>query len=484
MTLSEYAGLDATALAALIRQGEVSASEVALLAAQAIALANPKINAVVETYDDRISGLDETQLGNGPFRGVPILIKDVRGNEKGRKVEFGSRLAQGYICEGDTHLAEMFRGSGVNIVGRSNAPEYSIATSTENLLYGNTSTPWREGYSAGGSSGGAASAVAAGGVPMAHGSDIGGSLRIPASWCGCIGLKPSRGRVSAGPQVDEGGFGLSMNFAQTKTMRDTAALLDILSVPQPGDPFHIPVPECGFTPWLTRQPEPLRIAWTAAPTMDAPVDAEVSAAVEATASQLEQMGHTVEQADLVFDQERASEVMCAVWFFGFHKTLDAIGQKTGRVPGPDNLEPVTWEIYKRARDMDPYEFLDGLAWINQARREIGRFFARYDVLVSPTTAQVSQPHGLYGLNLPGLTPEDYMVLADEPVQYCFAYNVAGTPAISLPLAMHSNGLPIGIQLGTGPAQEHLLISLGAALEQAMPWAQHIAPLHVSKLVSA
>jgi len=481
MNLSEYAALDATALAALIRLGEISAAEVSAIALQAIELANPDINAVVETYPDRIV---EPAIADGPFHGVPMLIKDVRGHEKGRKVEFGSRLAEGHVCESDTHLAELFRAGGLNIIGRSNAPEYSIATSTENLLYGNTSTPWKGGHSAGGSSGGAAAAVAAGVVPIAHGSDIGGSLRIPASWCGCIGLKPSRGRISSGPQVDEGGFGLNMNFAQTRTMRDTAGLLDCLCTPQPGDPFHIPRPEGGFMSWLGREPGKLRIAWTAAPTMDAPVDGEVAAAVEATAKQLEGMGHFVEPADLVFDQEQASEVMCSIWFFGFHKTLDAIGKKTGRVPGPDNLEPVTWEIYQRARDMDPYEFLDGLTWLNQARREIGRFFARYDVLVSPATAQVSQPHGKYGLNLPGLSPEEYMVLADEPVQFCFPYNVAGTPAMSLPLAMHSTGLPIGIQLGAGPANEHLLISLGAALERAMPWAKRVPPLHVSILPDA
>jgi len=481
MKLHEYASLDATGLAALIRRGEVTATEVAALANEAINLANPKLNAVIEAYDDRIGELDEAGLGNGPFRGVPILIKDVRGNELGRKVEFGSRLAEGYVCDGDTHLAEMFRSAGLNIVGRSNTPEYSIATSTENLLYGNTSTPWCQGYSAGGSSGGAAAAVAAGVVPLAHGSDIGGSIRIPASWCGGIGLKPSRGRVSAGPQIDEGGFGLSMNFVQTRTMRDTAAMLDCLNVPQAGDPFHIPTPDGGFMPWLKRRPEKLRIAWTTAPTMDAPVDREVAAAVEATAKQLEDMGHTVEQADLLFDQEAASQMMCAIWFFGFHKMLDKIGIKTGRVPGPDNLEAVTWKIYQRARDMDPYEFLDGLAWLNQARREIGRFFSRRDVLLSPTTAQVSQPHGRYGLNLAGLSAEEYMVLADEPVQFAFPYNVAGTPAISLPLGMHSSGLPIGVQLGAGPASEHLLIALGAALEEAMPWAERVPPLHVTQL---
>ena len=478
MRLDEYAALDATGLAALIRNGEVSAKDVALVAAEATAVANPSINAVVETYDDNITSAD---VAEGPFAGVPFLIKDVRGHLGGRKVEFGSRLAEGYMVDADSHYGELVKRAGFNIIGRSNAPEYSIATSTENLLYGNTSTPWRQGYSAGGSTGGGASAVSAGIVPVAHGSDIGGSIRIPASWCGGVGLKPSRGRVSSGPQVDEGGFGLSMNFVQTRTLRDTAALLDCLSSPQPGDPFIIPTPAEGFAAWLGKPPQRLRIAWTVAPTMDAPVDPEIAAAVEAAAKVLSGHGHMVEQADLVFDQEQASHTMCAVWFFGFHKMLDRIGQKTGRTAGPDTLEPVTWEIYKRARDMDPYEFLDGLNWINQARREIGRFFARYDILVSPTTAQVSQPHGLYGLNLPGLSPEEYMVLADEPVQFCFPYNVAGTPAMSLPVAMHSNGLPIGVQLGAGPAQEHLLIALGAVLEAEMPWAGRVPPLHVSKL---
>ena len=173
---------------------------------------------------------------------MPFLIKDVGGHERGRKIENGSRLCQGMIGIGDSNLIKLLRASGVNVLGRSNAPEYSIAGTTENALYGNTSTPWRQGYSAGGSTGGGAAAVAAGMVPIAHGSDIGGSIRIPASWCGGVGLKPSRGRVSFGPALDEGGFGLAMNFVQTRTVRDVAAMLDCLAIPQPGDPFVIPRP--------------------------------------------------------------------------------------------------------------------------------------------------------------------------------------------------------------------------------------------------
>ncbi|HEY4162616.1 MAG TPA: amidase family protein, partial [Dongiaceae bacterium] len=243
MKLSEYAGYDATGLATLVAKREVTPTELARIAAEAIAAINPKVNAVVELYADRIAALDETKLQPGPFRGVPFLIKDIVGHLDGRKIEFGSRLCEGLVTrDGDTNVGRLFKEAGLNIIGRSNAPEYSMSGATENALYGATSTPWREGFSAGGSTGGGGAAVASGMVPMAHGSDIAGSIRVPASYCGGIGLKPSRGRVSAGPKVDEGGWGLAANFAQTKTIRDTAALLDCMAKPQPGDPFVIPKP--------------------------------------------------------------------------------------------------------------------------------------------------------------------------------------------------------------------------------------------------
>jgi amidase len=253
MNISEYARHDGLGLAELVARREVSPKELAQTAAKAIAAANPTLNAVVETYPDRIEGLDEASLGNGPFRGVPLLIKDVFGHEKGRKIEFGSRLCKGMVVEAGTYLADMLRAAGVNILGRTAAPEYSMSATTESAMIGNTSNPWREGFSAGGSSGGAQAAVTSGMVPIAHGSDIGGSIRIPASLCGGVGLKPSRGRVSIGPVVDEGGFGYSMNFIQCRTVRDAAAMLDCLSHPQPGDPFIIPKPDRPYAQ-LARSP--------------------------------------------------------------------------------------------------------------------------------------------------------------------------------------------------------------------------------------
>ena len=482
MELSEYASYDGLGLADLVARKEVSPTELAQTARNAIDAIDGTVNAVVEVYDDRIAGLDESTLGDGPFRGVPFLIKDVGAHEKGRKIEFGSRLCEGMIAEFDTNFFKLLRSSGVNVLGRSNAPEYSIAASAENLLYGNTSTPWREGYSAGGSTGGGAAAVSAGIVPLAHGSDIGGSIRIPAAWCGGVGLKPSRGLISAGPVLDEAGFGLAMSFVQSKTLRDTAAMLDCLSLPQPGDPFVVQRPAQSYADCLPgRSPRDIRIAWSADPLADAPVDLEIAAATAAVASQLEQLGYNVEEASFPFDHEEASRAMAHFWFFGFHKRLDDYARKMNRKIGPDTLEPVVLAIYELARTMDPHKFLDSLNWLNGARRKIGGFFTKYDVLVSPSAVVPAPIHGPYGLNHPGFDPIEYMIHGDKPVQYSFPFNVTGGPAISLPLAMHSTGLPIGIQLGGRPSEDGLLLGLAAELEQAMPWQGRIPPLHVSNI---
>jgi len=480
MNLKEYASYDALGLAELVRKRDVTPTELAETAARAIAAVNPIVNAVVDTYDDRIGELDEASLGDGPFRGVPFLIKDAGGQEQGRKIEYGSRLCQGMTAAFDSYLMQLLRRSGVNVLGRSNTPEYSIASTTENALYGNTSTPWRPGYSAGGSTGGGAAAVAAGIVPLAHGSDIGGSIRIPASWCGGVGLKPSRGRVSFGPALDEVGFGMAMNFVQTKTVRDTAAMLDCLALPQPGDPFVIPKPARPYATLMKKRAPRLKIAWSAKPLMSAPVDPEAAAAVAATAQLLEEMGHAVAEDAPPFDGEEVNRRFLDLWFFGFDRWLDGFAAQMGRAIGPDTLEPVTLKIYEYAKRSDPHAFQDVLGYMNAVRRGIGAFFARYDVWLSPTTAQVAEPHGLYNQGRTDLSAEDYLPFTDRAIQFCLPYNVAGQPAISLPLAWHSSGLPIGVQLGARPAEEQVLIQLAAALEEARPWRNKVPPLHASR----
>src|SRR5262245_51045993 len=296
MNLAEYTRYDGLGLADLVARKQISPKELALTAVAAIEKANPTLNAVVEIYPDRTEGLSESALGQGPFRGVPFLIKDVFGHEKGRKIEFGSRLCKGMVAEADTFVFEQFRDAGVNVLGRSAAPEYSMSGTTESALFGNTSNPWRKGYSAGGSSGGAQSAVMSGMVPIAHGSDIGGSIRIPASWNGGVGLKPSRGRISGGPMLDESGMGFATNLIQARTVRDVAAMLDCCSHSYPGDPFAIPRPAERFAGLWPTAPPKLRIGLVLSELIGVTVDQEVARAVEAAGKTLEAMGHTVDRA--------------------------------------------------------------------------------------------------------------------------------------------------------------------------------------------
>lgn len=479
MKLADYAERDALGLARLVERGEISPRELAETAAAAIEAVNPELHAVIEIYADRIGALDATSLGTGPFRGVPFLIKDVGPHLKGRKTEFCSRLCKGMTGEIDSNFATLLKASGVNIIGRTNTPEFSMASSSENLLYGNTSTPWKMGFSASGSTGGGASAVAAGVVPMAHGSDIGGSIRGPAAWCGGIGLKPSRGRISSGPLYDEWGYGMAMNFVQTKTMRDTAAMLDCLAIPQPGDPFVIKPPPQPYAECLKPSGRPLRIAWSATPLMDAPVDPEVASAVRRTAETLAALGHHVTEAAPQIDLPQIDRACLAVWYFAFDRRLDGYAQKTGRKVGSDTVEAATLAFYHFAKSLPHTRYLDALAYMNKVRREVGGFFAKHDVWVTPTAAQVAPKLGLYNMNLE-LAPHEFITHEERPAQFMVLYNVTGQPAISLPLGMHSSGLPIGVQLGARPAEDHLLIELGAALEEAMPWRDRRPSIHVAR----
>jgi amidase len=484
MNLAEYAHYDGLGLAELVAKKQVSPKELAQTALAAIEVANPVVNAVCETYPDRIDGLDEAALGSGPFRGVPFLIKDVFGHEKGRKIEFGSRLCKGMVAEVDSHLAKLFRASGVNILGRSTAPEYSMSGTTESVFHGNTSNPWKKGYSAGGSSGGGAAAVAAGMVPLAHGSDIGGSIRIPASWCGGVGLKPSRGRVSSGPSVDEGGFGMTSNLVQARTVRDVAAMLDCVAVPQPGDPFLIPKPSEPYAALARKKAPQLRIGVVLTELANVPVDKEVATAVEAAGRALAAEGHIVEPATADMGGEETLHAANDFFFFAFDARLDGYSKRTGIKPGPDTLEPVILSLYEYAKSITPGKFMAALGKLNVARRKLGQFYTKYDIWLSPTTARVSEPWGKYNLSRSGVSAANNAdAVLREPCQFTLPHNIMGTPAMSLPLAMHSTGVPIGVQIAGRPADEHLVLQLAAALEQAMPWRDRVPPLHVSKLAA-
>ena len=481
MNLTEYAGYDALGLAELVAKRQVTPRELALTAVAAKDKVDGAVNSVVELYPDRIEGLDEASLGNGPFRGVPFLIKDVFGHEEGRRIEFGSRLCAGMTVAAGTCFVELLKAAGVNILGRSAAPEYSMSATTESVMFGNTSNPWRQGWSAGGSTGGGMAAVIAGIVPIAHGSDIGGSIRIPASWCGGVGLKPSRMRVSIGPVVDEGGWGYSMNFVQTKTVRDAAAMLDCVSIPQPGDPFIIPKPDEPYASLAAKAPGKLKVGIVLDKLLGIDVDPEVAQAVQAAGEALADMGHSVETAKVEIDGPAMVRATTDIFFFGFDSRLDAYARRSGHKPGPDTLEPVILSVYEAAKEITVERFIAANDRGQHARRRLGQFFTKCDIWLSPTTARVAEPWGRYHLSKPGVGWHNLIEeLFNAPCQYTIPHNVMGTPAMSLPLAMHSTGVPIGVQIAAKPAAEHLLLQLATALEAAMPWRGRVPPLHVSQ----
>jgi amidase len=477
MKLSEYAAYDGLGLAGLVARKQVSPKELSETARTAIGTLNPKLNAIVEIYEDRV-GVDGSDLGRGPFRGVPFLIKDVGPHLKGRKTEFCSRLCEGMMGEVDSNFATLLKAAGLNIMGRTNTPEFSMASSSENLLYGNTSTPWKLGHSANGSTGGGASAVAAGVVPLAHGSDIGGSIRGPAAWCGGIGLKPSRGRISSGPLYDEWGYGLAMNFVQTKTMRDTAAMLDCLAVPQPGDPYVLAKPTESYADLMRATQKPLRIAWSVKPLLESGIDPEIKAAVEATAKALAGLGHHVSEDAPPIDLPALDTHLMASWFYAFDRRLDGYARKLGRKVNADTVEAATLKFYEYAREVPDTAYLDAVAYFNTFRRMMGQFFTRYDAFLTPTCVVAPPKLGLYHMNV-DLPPLDFIAREEKLGQFMSIYNVTGQPAISLPLAMHANGLPIGVQIAARPAEDHVLLGLGATLEQAMPWMDRRPEVHLA-----
>jgi amidase len=280
--------------------------------------------------------------------------------------------------------------------------------------------------------------------------------------------------------LDENGYGLAQNFVQSKTVRDAAAMLDCLAIPQPGDPFVIPRPNEPYLKLAARKPSNLRIGWSIAPLMGIATDREVAQAVENTAKVLMEMGHDVSEENPQCDPNSMTS-MTDVWFFGFDLRLEMYSKRTGRKISLETLEPVVHTIYEHARRMTPARFLGAMAALNTVRRQLGAYYTKYDIFLSPTTARVSEPWGNYNLGRTDITIETMAENILAPVcQFTLPHNIMGTPAISLPLAMHSSGLPIGVQVGGRPAEEHVVLQVAAALEEAMPWNDRVPPQHVSK----
>ena len=504
MTLDEYAHLDATALAAQVASGAVSAAELASLARDAIARANGALNAVVEVYEDApgIAAGSGTTTGassgassetnaahlGARFAGVPLAFKDAGASQAGRKQEFGSRLAEGRVAPRDADLTRRFRAAGLVPVGRTASPEFSLSLSTESALRGPTRNPYDPDRLAGGSSGGAAAAVASGMVPLAHATDAAGSIRIPASACGVVGLKPSRGRVSHGPDAGEPLMGMDTEFVLTRSVRDAAGMLLAVAGASPGDPS--PAPDWSDPERATLErlaagvepvaPRPLRIAVCIEPWGGYAVDPEVEAATLAVADDLSALGHAVEGAGPTFDYEALLWAAGVGWALGFDRQVDAIARETGRAVEATTLEPVTLQLYREAKRLTATDVARAEDERNHVARATAAFFETYDVLLTPTLLRLPEKLGKYAQTVPHPDFASFFRLCEEAGAFLPLFNATGQPALSLPLAWSTEGLPIGMQFAGRYASEAPLLALASQLERLRPWHDHLPPLHVTR----
>ena len=356
-----------------------------------------------------------------------------------------------------------------------------MGISTESVLTGATRNPWDLDKMAGGSSGGSAASVAAGVVPVAHGSDNGGSIRIPASACGLVGLKPSRGRVTSGPDFGELFSGTLQEFVVSRTVRDTAVMLDAVSAPAPGDPYIITQPSRPYQQEIGAPVGKLRVAWTTNPWKPgAPVDSEVIRCVEQVNSALEGAGHELVEATPVFDYEEFHKATCDAWAMGMYGGMDMSAAMTGRPISTETLEPVLLSYYNYSKGLHAADAFMVEMLLNKFRRTFGRFFETYDVLVTPTLTKLPEPIGTYSKMRTDIDYVGFMRLCDDTTSFCRAANVTGQPAITLPLGQSRSGLPIGVQFTSRFGDEATLIRTASYLEQALPWRDRIPPVHVSR----
>ncbi|OLE30592.1 MAG: amidase [Actinobacteria bacterium 13_1_20CM_3_71_11] len=454
MHLDEYAGYDAVGLRALIATGEVSAAEVEDTARRALDAANEVVNGLAVPLF--APALDHAE--DGPFAGVPFLIKDSGPMASGVPFFCGSRAVPGVLAGQDHELMARFRAAGLVTLGLTTAPELGLSFATEPVRSGPTRNPWDPQRGVGGSSGGAAALVAAGAVPVAHGNDGAGSIRIPASCCGLVGLKPTRGRTPSGPDP----FGMVHEFALTRTVRDAAHLLDAVAGPGVGDRYPAPPPAGSYAAELGRDPGRLRVAVTAS--AGTAVDPEVASAALRVGTVLEELGHTVEAAGPDVDRESAVHAQK-----GELVGIAAPFLMAPRRPDPARMEAVSRRVLVHAAELTALDLVGTFAAQDRVSRAVAGFFAGYDLLVTPTLARLPAPHGTLRQDDPGHTVDSWLRSLLEYGPFTSAFNVSGHPAVSLPLAQSVGGLPIGVQLVAGYGREDLLFRVAVQLEEALPW---------------
>lgn len=460
---------DALGLADLVRQRQVSASELLEAAIERVEALNPRFNFMAQTFYDLGRSAVSAGLPEGPFTGVPWLIKDLNTYVAGQVTSNGSRFYRDARATETSEVVLRAQKAGFVVFGQTTSPEFGLTATTENKLTGATRNPWNPAHSSGGSSGGAAAAVAAGVLPAAHATDGGGSIRIPAANCGLFGLKPSRGRIPMGPLRTEGWGGLSVHHAVTRTVRDSAAIMDVTHGIEPGSRYAAPTPEGTFLSHVDKAPRPLRIALMLTPASGAEVNPEVIEATKAAARLCEALGHHVEEAAPRLDVAAIGEASFVLSASSIAADLVDRAKTTGLTPGPELLEPITLAFFGYGQQTKGMDFARANNTLQTAAVSVARFMEAYDLILSPVLAD--PPIELGQINL---TPDaDFGAWAQKIAAYSpFAQlaNLTGQPAMSVPLGQSVSGLPIGAMFMARYGDEATLFQLAGQLEKAAPWA--------------
>jgi len=493
MTFAEYRQYDALGLATLIREGQVSAEEVLAAARERTEAVNDRINAIIHPAFAEAENQLRSGLPEGPFKGVPFLIKDLGLHWAGQPQLSGSKGYAGYRAKTDSFLLRRYRDAGLVLMGKTNTPEFGLTPYTEPAHFGPTRNPWNLDRTAGGSSGGSAAAIAAGIVPLATASDGGGSIRVPASCCGLVGLKPSRGLLSLGPQTGEHWAGAVVEGCNSRTLRDTAAFLDVAAASEPGDPYPSPARPTSYLRLLDQKLAPLRIGFSTAHPLGHRLDEACIRAVQQTAQRLEELGHQVEEVPLPIDRTDLTELFITIVAGQAAATMREMGETMGFKPSPAHVEPSTFALYLLGRSLSAADYAYQRRRWNLLGRRLAAFHQNYDLLLTPSASQQPFPIGslqptpaeqrliglINSLRLGRLAAANIEKLAEKVfsyIPYTPLANMTGQPSLSLPLYWSEDGLPVGV-LFTGPiGRDSQLLQLGAQLESAYPWKDRQPPL--------
>ena len=493
---SDYDKYDGLGLAELVRKKEVKPSELVEEAISRIERLNPQLNAIVYKMYELARNTADGDIPDGPFKGVPFLVKDIGITCAGVPSASGSRFLKDFIPDHDSEMVRRFKAAGIVIVGKTNTPELGLMPVTEPQLFGPTNNPWNLAHSPGGSSGGSAAAVAARMTPLAHGSDGGGSIRMPASCCGVFGLKPTRGRNPMGPDVGEGWRGFVCQHVLTRSVRDSAAMLDATAGPDVGAPYYAVPPVRPFLSEADMDPGKLRIAFTSKAFLGGTVDKDCIKALEATVKLCQNLGHEVVEAAPQVDGRAVIRAFTVMLCVETRAAIEANEVLLNRKASPEDFESGTWRLGLLGRQFLAPDFSRSLNLLQGTARQIGGFFQEYDILLTPTLAM---PPPVTGTLLPkesqraGMKKlldkldtgelidrlDELEILSEhtyEFMPYTTLFNVTGQPAMSVPLYWNDEGLPIGMQFVGRYGDEATLLRLAGQLEKAQPWAEHVPPI--------